>query len=276
MSTDLDVTFAAFFGFGACRCVASQSIACLRSKSRAGGVVAILGKLTDPRRSRTPDTRSTLLAIALLIYLEGCAIPIAFFPAPAKGSDKKLTFVDAQGNPVLSDGLLLVRRFRHWEPWGGSEYIVEVFPIRHGEAHLPSNWVLAYFQIGIGHHPMAWIVPAAHVCPVEAGGILPFVPGYHGAASFDQLGQGRIILESNASNMFLAGAYWENPVHNMRPDPSYKLVANSAELEELQRFLQAHWKGGAEGKSPGGATCDRGRPSTQAAHFRETTTVPAS
>ena len=123
--------------------------------------------------------------LGLVVLAQGCVVadsritfPIAVFPAPELGTNKHITFRDADGRLIEEDGLLLVLRSH-----GGlltplkKTQTASVIGIRNGRATIRDRWVLASAWTDI----YWYMAPAIgfHVEPFVVISIVPLIRGYH-------------------------------------------------------------------------------------------------
>ena len=123
--------------------------------------------------------------LGLIVLAQGCVVadshitfPIAVFPAPELGTNKHITFRDADGRLIEEDGLLLVLR-SHGGPLSPlkTTQTATIVGIRNGRATIRDRWVLASAWMDI-HWYMAPAI-GFHVEPFVGIGIVPLIPGYH-------------------------------------------------------------------------------------------------
>ena len=185
----------------------------------------------------------------------GCTIPIAVFPAPGPGGGREIVFLDEQGAPIRTDGLMIVHRRESFRSClvalqcAPSNHVVTV---RQGRARVPQDWTLAsvsltsnelflgYGLMGFTEKPLLAsglvisglppLIPVAN--PLDNSVfILPLVPGYHARCWGDDarawacrssvVGRGRvdnpaIQLRHSADHPHEAAEYWQDCLSRLR------------------------------------------------------------
>ncbi|MCP4594697.1 MAG: hypothetical protein GY842_28525 [bacterium] len=101
--------------------------------------------------------------------------PIAAFPAPELGCNKRVEITNPEGRLVDKDGNLLLLRKHFGFPGKHNRIDAEFLPIRGGVSTIEDRQVLASVWIGtLWPFPTMQILPRVNVC------LIPFVDGHHG------------------------------------------------------------------------------------------------